>query len=138
VIGRSMDAVDPKLTAQVRDTAAAVPQVQAVEDVHLRWAGRALFVSLAIALPSDLTLGQAHETAEAVRHELLHEIENLREVDVHMDPAGDYALAHATTAHHEDDGAHADDHEHDHDDHNGHHEHEHEHEHAVEPHAHGD
>ena len=131
VIGRSLDAIDPKLTAQVRATASAVPQVQAVEDVHLRWAGRALFVTLAITLAPDLTLAEAHATAEAVRHALLHEIENLREAEVHMDPAGDYALAHATTAHHEADGH--DDHDHDHDGHEdyGHdqgdaHDHEHE------------
>jgi cation diffusion facilitator family transporter len=113
VLGRSLDAVDPALTAQVRASAAAVPLVQGVEDVHVRWAGRALFVTLAIALPPDLTLAQAHTTAEDVRHALLHDIENLREAEVHMDPAGDYALVHAATAHHDDNGAHEHDDEHD-------------------------
>ncbi len=136
VLGREMDTIDPKLTAQVRATAAAVPRVQDVEDVHLRWAGRALFVTLAIALPPDLTLAEAHATAEAVRHALLHEIENLREAEVHMDPAGDYALAHAATAHHDDADGHDDHHDHDgHEQADGDHDHP-AHDHAG-PHAHG-
>lgn len=138
VLGRSLDSIDPALTAQVRTAAAAVPLVQGVGDVHLRWAGRALFVTLSIALPPELTLAQAHSTAEEVRHALLHDIENLREAEVHMDPAGDYALVHAATAHHDDDGPHEhDDHDHDHDEtaggHDGHEHadgHEHDEEHA--------
>ncbi|HLZ72210.1 MAG TPA: cation diffusion facilitator family transporter [Dehalococcoidia bacterium] len=101
VIGRGMDAVDPALTSQVRSVAAAVPDVLDVHDVRLRWAGRALFVSLSIALPPQLPLAQAHDAAEAVRHALLHQVEGVQAVDVHMDPAAEHEAAHSLTAHHD-------------------------------------
>jgi len=102
VLGRTLDAVDPDLTRQVRTVAASVPLVTNVHDVRVRWAGRALFVTLSISLPSEISLAEAHAAAEAVRHALLHEIENLREIDVHMDPDESVEPAHALTAHHRD------------------------------------
>jgi cation diffusion facilitator family transporter len=118
VLGRALDAVDPALMQQVRAIAGSVPRVADVHDVRARWAGRALFVAVSISLPPQLSLSDAHDTAEQVRHALLHEIENLVEVDIHMDPGSDFATAHTLTAHHDEpfpDG-HAHD-EHDHDDH---------------------
>ncbi len=102
VLGRALDEVDPALTRRVQEVATAVPGVAGVHDVRLRWAGRALFVTLSVSLPPDLPLAEAHESAEAVRHALLHEIENLREIDIHMDPEGHGDPAHALTAHHRD------------------------------------
>ncbi|HZQ36331.1 MAG TPA: cation diffusion facilitator family transporter [Dehalococcoidia bacterium] len=100
VIGRSMDSVNPTLTRQVHAVAGAVPDVLGVHDVRLRWAGRALFISLSIALPPELPLAQAHDAAEAVRHALLHEIDGVQGVDVHMDPGAEHDAAHTLTAHH--------------------------------------
>jgi cation diffusion facilitator family transporter len=128
VLGRSVDAVDPELARKVQAVAASVAGVTEVHEVRVRWAGRALFVSLSIALPPGLSLAGAHDVAEDVRHALLHEIENLRGIDIHMDPAGDRASAHARTAHHDDEQV--DSHEHgDHD----HTEHEPVHGHSQEP-----
>ncbi len=101
VIGRGMDSVNPSLTAQVRGVAEAVPDVLGVHDVRLRWAGRALFITLSIALPPDLPLAQAHDAAEAVRHALLHDVEGVQGVDVHMDPGAEHEAAHSLTAHHD-------------------------------------
>lgn len=100
VLGRSLSSIDPTLTRQIHDLAASVPEVQGVADVRARWAGRALFVTLAIQLADDLPLRAAHRVAEQVRHTLLHEVENLLGVEVHMDPAFDRAGAHASTTHH--------------------------------------
>lgn len=112
VLGRALDVVEPELTQQVQAIAGGSECVLDVHDVRLRWAGRALFGSLNISLPGEITLERAHAVAEEVRHALLHEIESLREIDVHMDPA-EHAPAHVLTAHHFDD---ADDH-HDEDEH---------------------
>lgn len=128
VLGRALDAVDPALTAQVRSVASSVSPVRGVHDVRARWAGRALFVSLSIALPPGISLSEAHDAAEGVRHALLHEIENLQEIDVHMDPEEGEGPAHAITAHHRDaagsligdghhDGHEPDEHEHEHNEH---------------------
>jgi cation diffusion facilitator family transporter len=117
VLGRALDAVDPELMRQVRTVAGSVDGVLDVRDVRARWAGRALFASLAIALPDTMTLSEAHATAEQVRHALLHQIENLREIEVHMDPGGEPEPAHTVTAHHRagaeehSDADHHDDHE---------------------------
>jgi len=67
----------------------------------VRWAGRSLFAVLAVTLDPALRLDEAHAIAEAVRHDLLHEIPGLVTVDVHMDPAGEaHVTAHQRTAHH--------------------------------------
>ncbi|MHB8576446.1 MAG: cation diffusion facilitator family transporter [Dehalococcoidia bacterium] len=100
VVGRSLDVADPDLTRRVEALAESVAGVSTVRDARVRWAGRALFVSLDIELPPDMPLALAHDAAEAVRHALLHELRDVRGVDVHMDPAGLYSPAHAATAHH--------------------------------------
>jgi cation diffusion facilitator family transporter len=120
VLGRALDAVEPELTQQVQRVAGGVTGVLDVHDVRLRWAGRALFGSLNISLPGEMSLDEAHAVAEEVRHALLHEIESLREIEVHMDPA-EHDPAHALTAHHFEDADDqhdhaADDHDHDEDD----------------------
>jgi len=102
VLGRALDAVDPALTRQVEEVAVSVPGVTGVESVRLRWAGRALFVTLNLLLPPEMPLVEAHAAAESVRHALAHAIENLHEIDIHMDAAGGGEPAHALTAHHRD------------------------------------
>ncbi|MGH2584054.1 MAG: cation diffusion facilitator family transporter [Dehalococcoidia bacterium] len=101
VLWRLLDRVDPAIVHAMEHTAEAVPGVEGVRDVRVRWAGRSLFASLAIELNPTMPLDGAHAIAEAVRHALLHQIDGLAMVDVHMDPAGDaHAVAHAETAHH--------------------------------------
>jgi len=101
VLWRLLDRVDPAIVHEIEHTAEAVPGVQGVRDVRVRWAGRSLFANLAIELDPTMPLDGAHTIAEAVRHTLLHQIGGLAMVDVHMDPAGDaHAGAHAETAHH--------------------------------------
>ena len=101
IVGRLLDRVDPELVHQIEHVAEHVAGVQEVHDVRVRWAGRSLFAVLAITLDPALRLDEAHDIAEAVRHDLLHEIDGLAMVDVHMDPGGDaHTPAHAATAHH--------------------------------------
>jgi cation diffusion facilitator family transporter len=103
VVWRLLDRVDPAIVHEIEHVAEAVPGVEGVRDVRVRWAGRSLFVVLAVLLDPALTLEQAHTIAERVRHELLHHVNGLAMVDVHMDPAGDsHGPAHADTAHHAD------------------------------------
>src|SRR5439155_671648 len=83
-----------------RPAITASAAVVGVHDVRVRWAGRALFVSLNIDLRADMPLAEAHDAAEAVRHALMHEIVDLQGIDIHMDPSGQYEPAHADTAHH--------------------------------------
>lgn len=102
IVARLLDRVDPELVHEIEHAAEAVPGVVDVHDVRARWAGRSLFVVLAVSLDPALRLDEAHAIAEAVRHTLLHSVDGVAMVDVHMDPAGDaHAAAHAETAHHD-------------------------------------
>ena len=101
VFWRLLDRVDPEIIHQIEHVAESVPGVVDARDVRARWAGRSLFVMLAISLDPALPLVEAHDIAEEVRHALLHDVPGVAMVDVHMDPGGDaHETAHSGTAHH--------------------------------------
>ncbi len=102
MLGRLMDAVEPELVDQVEDVARAVPGVEGLGPVRLRWAGHALEASLTITVDCDQTVAEGHAIAEEVRHALLHEVRRLDTALIHVDPCshrGDDP--HATVRHHE-------------------------------------
>ena len=102
MLGRLMDAVDPELAEQVERTARAIPEVQDVGRVRLRWLGHALETSLTITVDCDLTVAQGHRVAEEVRHNLLHEIRRLDTASIHVNPCGHTGEdPHALTRHHD-------------------------------------
>lgn len=101
VFGRLMDAVDPELVDSVEHRAGHVTGVQDVSGVRIRWIGHRLEASLHAVVDCDATVAAGHEIAEAVRHDLLHNIRGLDDVLVHIDPCGhDGRDHHAAAAHH--------------------------------------
>jgi divalent metal cation (Fe/Co/Zn/Cd) transporter len=97
-----MDAVEPELVEQVETIAAAVPEVQSVDRLRLRWLGHALEASMAITVDCDLSVADWHRTSEEVRHRLLHEVRRLDTAVIHVNPCGhDGKDAHAPTRHHD-------------------------------------
>jgi divalent metal cation (Fe/Co/Zn/Cd) transporter len=101
VFYRLMDAVDPDLVDRVERVAAETAGVEQVQSVRVRWSGHRLAASLAIVVADDLTVRGGHIVAETVRHNLLHSVRHLDEVDVHVDPNGAHGGdPHALTAHH--------------------------------------
>jgi cation diffusion facilitator family transporter len=96
---RLMDAVDPELTAQIEQQARSVPGVRGCDGMRVRWVGHELRAELNILVPGDLPVTAAHDTAEAVRHHLLHQISRLADAAIHINPDGT-TNAHALTAHH--------------------------------------
>ena len=101
MLGRLMDAVEPELVEEVEAIAASVPQVQAVEQLRVRWLGHAIEASLAITVDGDLTVAEGHRVSEEVRHRLLHEVRRLDTAAIHVNPCGhDGADPHASTRHH--------------------------------------
>lgn len=102
MLGRLMDAVEPELVDQVEDIANAVPGVQALGPVRLRWVGHALEASLTITVDRDSSVGEGHRIAEEVRHALLHGVARLDTALIHVDPsARDGDDPHATLRHHD-------------------------------------
>lgn len=103
VLERLVDAVDPRVINEVDACARSIPEVREVHAVRARWAGRSLYVQLHIAVDEDLPLHEAHHIGEEVRHAVLHEIDGVSQVIVHMDPWGEGkhpSVYHTPTAHH--------------------------------------
>ena len=102
VFGRLMDRVDPELVEQVETSAHAVPGVEGVNDIRLRWIGHRLDAALHVMVDCEITVAEGHRIAENVRHALFHEVRGLDTVMVHIDPCEhDGEDHHATTAHHD-------------------------------------
>lgn len=100
VMARNLDAVDGDLVGHIRAAALAVEAVMGVHAVRARHVGRSLLVQLHIEVDGNLPLRRAHGIGEAVRHAIAHDLPSVRDVDVHIDPAGERHQAHADTAHH--------------------------------------
>ena len=92
VFHRLMDAVDPTVVTSIEHIASQVAGVQRVGAVQARWVGHRLAASVAVVVDEDLTVRQGHDVAEAVRHDLLHALRHLDDVDVHVDPCGHHGI----------------------------------------------
>jgi cation diffusion facilitator family transporter len=86
VVIRAVDGVDPEILVELRHAAQHVPGVQAVTEVHARWVGHRLRAELNIAVGQTLSVVQGHAVAKEVRHQLLHQVQMLGGVMVHVDP----------------------------------------------------
>jgi divalent metal cation (Fe/Co/Zn/Cd) transporter len=81
-----------------------VPEVAAVTEVRARWLGHRLHAELNIAVDPQLTIAQAHAIAAEVRHQLLHHLNYLSLVVIHVDPADQSGEAHHRIHAHAHDG----------------------------------
>lgn len=98
---RLMDAVEPSLVGQVGAVARGTEGVVDVDDIRLRWVGHSLHADMRIVVDASASLVAAHAIADRVHHQLLHEIDHLREVHVHVDPKEHDGIDHhVETAHH--------------------------------------
>lgn len=100
---RMMDAVDPQLVRNIKETAQAVRGVEedSVHDVRVRWLGHRLHADLHISVDEDLPTRESHYIGEEVRHALLHAQPKLSVVSVHIDPCGHGGEdAHSLVGHH--------------------------------------
>lgn len=101
VLQRLLDGVDPHIVPAIIETASSVEGVAATNEVRARWIGHTLHITLNIEVNPQLTLLQAHEIAEQVRHRLFHEIQGVSEVIIHTDPQSDGRDHHQMMAHHQ-------------------------------------
>ncbi len=100
VLQRLLDAVDPHVVPGIIETASQIAGVEAASDVRARWVGHTLHIVMNIEVDPQLTLLQAHEIAEQVRHRLFHEIKGVSEVIIHTDPRDENGTIHQSMAHH--------------------------------------
>ena len=102
IIGRLLDAVDPSLIDHIQRVAATTPGVVTVSEVRARWAGHRLLAQVRLGVDGNLSVTDAHGIAEETHHRLLHEVKNLSDAIIHVDPEGTGGDPHAGTRHHAD------------------------------------
>jgi cation diffusion facilitator family transporter len=96
VITRSLDGVEPGITAEIRHAAEHVPGIARVTDARARWIGHSLHADVAIAVADELSLAAATGLAAALKQELFEHIPALRTASVvFAAPAVDEGVAAA-------------------------------------------
>ncbi len=80
---RLMDAVDPHLVEHLEHHAHEVTGVESVQEVRVRWVGHQLQAEMTLTLSKDLSLVQANEISEQVRHDLQDHIPHLTSVKIY-------------------------------------------------------
>ncbi len=102
VLMRIMDGVDPAILDASEAALRAVPGVESVGAVRVRWIGHRLRAEAEVLVDEDLTVVAAHEIAEDARHSLLHDVPHLGSAIIHADPCGHSGQDHhAVAAHHD-------------------------------------
>lgn len=77
-----------KLTADVRSEASAVPGVVRIEKCRIRKTGGNYFVDMHVEVDPHMTVARAHEIAHQVKDRVRSKIPSIRDVLVHIEPAG--------------------------------------------------
>jgi cation diffusion facilitator family transporter len=102
ILLRLMDSMEPQVVAQMESVTANIAGVREVHAIRARWVGHQLTMEVHICVDGTMTLLDAHQIAEEVRHALMHKVPRLNNVVVHVDPVesqpGEF---HQTTRHHE-------------------------------------
>lgn len=96
---RLMDAVEPEVLDLAEAACVSCEGVRSVISIRARWVGHNLQADARIAAEPGITLINAHDLAERVRHAMLHAVPKLADVVVHVDP--DHDEAHALAEHHQ-------------------------------------
>src|SRR6478735_4416289 len=104
IFTRMLDGAEPHIIDEIRHVAQHVARVKSVAEVRARWLGHGLHVEMNIAVDPKLTIGQAHAIAAEVRHQLLHHLEYLSLLVIHVDPADKSGEDHHSIDEHVHDG----------------------------------
>lgn len=100
VFTRLLDGVDPEIIAEIKHAAAHVSGVEEVTEVRVRWLGHRLHAEVNITVRPRLSVEEGHKIALDVRHELLHHLQYLSGVTLHVDPATASGEAHHQISEH--------------------------------------
>ncbi len=103
IFTRLLDGVDPEIVAEIRHAAGHVSGVEEVTEVRVRWLGHRLHAEINVAVNPELAVEEGHKIAMEVRHELLHHLQYLSGVTIHVDPATASGEVHYISEHAHDD-----------------------------------
>lgn len=86
VFTRILDGVDPDVPDKIKEQAKQTKGVEDVSEVRVRWLGHRMHSELNIAVSQSLSVEEGHNIANQVRHDLLHNLQFLSGVTIHVDP----------------------------------------------------
>lgn len=87
VVTRTLDGVEPGVTAEIRHAAEHVPGIARVTDARARWIGHKLHADVEIAADDDLSLAEARTLTATLKRELLDHLPALRTATVSFESA---------------------------------------------------
>ena len=86
VFTRLLDGIDPQVVDEITGAIRHVPSVKDVTEVRVRWLGHRMQAEINIAVDDQMPIEQAHHVGDHVRRELLHHVNYLSQVTIHIDP----------------------------------------------------
>ena len=86
VFTRLLDGVDPEVIDEITHAINHAQGVRDVTDVRLRWSGHRLHAEVNLAVSPKLSVAEGHAIAMEARHQLLHHLPYLSNVNIHIDP----------------------------------------------------
>ena len=86
VFTRILDGVDPNLVDEIRSEASQVQGVIGVNEIRVRWIGHRLHAEINITVNQTLSVEKGHDIAHQVQRELLHHMQFLSSLIIHVDP----------------------------------------------------
>ncbi len=96
--GRLLEGVEPELIDRVESAAQTTPGIGSLGPIRARWVGRRLNVEMNIVVAGRLTVAESHTIAADLEHRVLHDVPEVAEVIVHVDPddprAHDHLVRH--------------------------------------------
>src|SRR5215216_2544139 len=104
IFARMLDVTEPQVIEEIRHAAGHVAEVKDVTEIRARWLGHRLHAEINIAVDGPMTVTQAHAMAGEVRHQLLHHLDYLSLVVIHVDPIDQSGEAYHRVDKHAHDG----------------------------------
>jgi divalent metal cation (Fe/Co/Zn/Cd) transporter len=83
-----LDGVEPEIVDEIHQVIRNVKKADQVTDVRVRWLGHRLYAEVSIAVDPLLSVKEGHAIALEVRHRMMHSLDYLSNVVVHVDPLG--------------------------------------------------
>jgi cation diffusion facilitator family transporter len=86
VFTRLLDGVDPEVIEEITHAINHAEGVRDVTEVRLRWSGHRLHAEINLAVSPKLSVAEGHAIAVEARHQLMHSLPYLSNVNIHIDP----------------------------------------------------
>lgn len=100
VFTRILDGVDPDVSDKIREQVQQTKGVEEVTEVRVRWLGHRMHAELNLAVNQNLSVEEGHNISNQVRHDLLHNLQFLSGVTIHVDPTNASGETHHEIAGH--------------------------------------